>query len=44
MDIVSATIISSNFWPPIQVCWKNFFVDFKYINIETKSERFEIEV
>jgi len=27
MDVISATIISSNFWPPIQVCGHNYFID-----------------
>jgi len=27
MDVISATIISSNFWPPIQVCSQNYFID-----------------
>jgi len=27
MDVISATIISSNFWPPIQVCSQNHLID-----------------
>jgi len=26
MDVTSATIISSNFWPPIQVCRQDSFI------------------